>query len=257
MRAHGIQVLTDDILALRPGVTIYGIGDDAHKLQISGHNEDDTPGVRAEDQDPDNTPEHRAIDVMRGSNWSHEDALALYTDLSTIPQNQRRLLYVIYNGKIRSASRNWEERDFDGEPHTDHDHVSGEADADEVLDHWLLPSLGGAVAPMPQPGSEDLKVDGQLGPKTISRWQQIMGTPVDGYITPGNSMLVRAVQQRLNDTVNLHLIVDGDGIYQNNKRYKTVGALQTYLKSPVDQILSYPVSQCVKALQRRLNEGKF
>lgn len=102
-----------------------------------------------------------------------------------------------------------------------------------------------------------LDVDGELGPKTISRWQQIMGTPVDGVITPGNSELVRAVQRRLRATVSPNLTVDGDGIYQNNQRYKTAGALQQYLGTPVDQVLSAPKSEAIKALQRRLNEGRF
>lgn len=119
------------------------------------------------------------------------------------------------------------------------------------------------LGPSPSPGTPNptppvnvLVVDGDLGPKTIRRWQEIMGTPADGVIdTP--SMLVSAVQSRLKTTVDNNLVVDGIGIYQNNRRYKTVGALQRYLKSPVDEILSTPVSGCVKALQRRLNEGWF
>jgi hypothetical protein len=102
-----------------------------------------------------------------------------------------------------------------------------------------------------------LDVDGELGPKTIAKWQKIMGTAVDGFITAGNSDLVRAVQRKLRDLVDHRLVVDGDGIYQNGRPYNTIGALQRYLKSPVDQRLSVPKSECVKALQRRLNEGWF
>jgi hypothetical protein len=112
-------------------------------------------------------------------------------------------------------------------------------------------------APAPTPSTDMLVVDGDLGPKTIRRWQHIMGTPEDGVIDPEYSLLVVAVQKRLQATVNHRLKVDGRGIYQNGHSYETVGALQSYLKSPVDRILSTPVSECVKALQRRLNEGRF
>jgi hypothetical protein len=101
-----------------------------------------------------------------------------------------------------------------------------------------------------------LEVDGKLGEKTITRWQQIMKTKVDGKISEP-SQLVRAVQERLKDTVDRSLNVDGYGIKQDGQRYKTVGALQRYLKSPVDERMSEPVSEVVKALQRRLNTGKF
>jgi hypothetical protein len=83
-----------------------------------------------------------------------------------------------------------------------------------------------------------------------------MGTTVDGEIS-SPSELVKAVQRRLKLTVDHRLVVDGYGIRQNGMRYKTVGALQRYLKSPVDEVIDTPVSEVVKALQRRLNEGKF
>lgn len=260
MRSKNMQVLTDQIKAKRPGVTIYGIGDDAHKAQVSGHNEDDTPGVRAEDQDADNIREHRAIDVMIGPNFSAADAQALYNDLTTIPENQKRLLYVIYNRHITSASRNWVERPYEGSnPHTDHDHISGEADDDDNETPWVLSDWGAAPTPKPGPSVPlQLEVDGELGPKTIKRWQQIMDTPVDGVITPGNSMLVRAVQRHLNK-YGFGLVVDGDGIYQtpDRRRSKTIGALQRYLRVPVDSYLTHPKSETVKALQRKLNNNTF
>lgn len=109
---------------------------------------------------------------------------------------------------------------------------------------------------VPKPPAQ-LVVDGRLGDKTITRWQQIMDTTVDGKIDEKDSELVRAVQTRLKATVDRNLKVDGVGIRQDGQRYKTVGALQRYLKSPVDERMSVPVSEVVKALQRRLNTGKF
>lgn len=136
-----------------------------------------------------------------------------------------------------------------GNPTANHmDHNHGE---------WFGGGYVGPDAPTTPVGDQLLAVDGGLGPKTISKWQRVMGTKVDGVITPGNSDLVRAVQRRLKATVNSRLEVDGDGIYQNGQYYKTAVALQQYLGTGVDGRISAPVSQVIKALQRRLNENRF
>lgn len=101
-----------------------------------------------------------------------------------------------------------------------------------------------------------LAVDGQLGPKTIARWQQVMGTPVDGKISE-TSDLVKAVQRRLNMNIAAGLVVDGKGIRQDGRQYKTVRALQRYLWTPQDGVMSVPVSEVVKAIQRQLNKNTF
>ncbi|GAA3813749.1 CHAP domain-containing protein [Cellulomonas soli] len=69
-------------------------------------------------------------------------------------------------------------------------------------------------------GSLTLVLDGQLGPATIGRWQEVMGTPIDFTISPGFSALIAADQTFLNSVVasghvqNLTgrpaLAVDGD-----------------------------------------------
>jgi hypothetical protein len=138
-----MQKLTDQLKAARPGIVIYGIGDAAHKLEVSGHNEDDTIGVRAEDQDPDSIPEHRAIDVMLGPVFSASDALTLAKFLSGVPSNRVRLLYVIFDRTIWSRSNGWVARPYTGtNPHTDHLHASGEADQDENVTPWVISSNG-------------------------------------------------------------------------------------------------------------------
>lgn len=96
-----------------------------------------------------------------------------------------------------------------------------------------------------------LTVDGKLGPKTIAKWQTVMGTKVDGKIDKGDSELIRAVQVKLKGTVDHRLEVDG------RLGPKTIGALQRYLGTPVDQRISPENSTVIKALQRRLNEGRF
>ncbi|QOC89887.1 peptidoglycan recognition protein family protein [Micromonospora craniellae] len=129
------------------------------------------------------------------------------------------------------------------------------------LAQWMrqdLPDLIGKQPSTPKPPATpgQLAVDGRLGRATIRRWQQIMGTPTDGVIsTP--SMLVRAVQRHLNKVARAGLTVDGVGIRQDGKSYKTTRALQRYLGTVQDGRMSTPVSQVVKALQRRLNTGRF
>ena len=120
---------------------------------------------------------------------------------------------------------------------------------------------GGSPSPSPTPtpasNNEDLVEDGELGPKTITRWQEVMGTPVDGEISVPSSMLVAEVQRQLNRRIDAHLLVDGYGIVQNDQPYDTVAALQKYLGTPQDRRLSVPKSQAIETLQKRLNQGRF
>lgn len=147
MRAKNLQVLTAQVEAKHPGVVIYGIGDAAHKLETSDHNEDDTPGSKSEQTDADNNPEHRAIDVMIGSKFSKSDAVSLKNDLVTKPANKARLKYVILFDKIYSAKRDFAEAPYTGEYHN-HVHVSGNAANDEDGSSW---ELGGTPTPTPAP----------------------------------------------------------------------------------------------------------
>lgn len=102
-----------------------------------------------------------------------------------------------------------------------------------------------------------LREDGILGPRTISRWQQIMGTSADGVISPVSD-LVKAVQRHLNaNGASPKLPVDGKGIRQDGKVYQTVRALQRYLGTTADGILTPGGSLAVRVLQRRLNTGSF
>lgn len=102
-----------------------------------------------------------------------------------------------------------------------------------------------------------LRVDGELGPATIKRWQQVMGTPVDGKIDTGKdgSALIEKVQKHLNAKLGLRgsaALVE-DGVLGP----RTISALQRYLKSPVDGKIDEKKSLVVERLQRRLNEGHF
>lgn len=124
-------------------------------------------------------------------------------------------------------------------------------------------------APVPTipPVSKPLVIDGRLGPATITRWQATMGTKQDGYISSGYSSLVAAVQRFLNsrsgvsDSRGRDLVIDGKGIMPNLSRdygpTHTVWALQDYLGTYKDGVLSNPTSKAVVALQKRLNSAKI
>jgi hypothetical protein len=111
-------------------------------------------------------------------------------------------------------------------------------------------------------------VDGWLGYNTTRLWQKIMGTEQDGEISIP-SELVTAVQKSLNakgirDNDGKSLVVDGKGIQSNEDgRYPsgsgttaTLESLQRYLGTSPDGYLSAP-SDAIRALQKRLNTGKF
>jgi len=108
-----------------------------------------------------------------------------------------------------------------------------------------------------------LTVDGKWGKDTTRALQRALGTPVDGIISgqlrnivttalyggtvrygSGGSPMVRALQRKVGAKVDGYLGPD------------TVRRLQRYLGTVQDGKLSRP-SLAVKALQRRLNSGKF
>jgi len=136
-----MQVLTDQIQAARPGVVIYGIGDEEHQEHTSGHNLDDTEGVKAEDQDDDDVAEYRAIDVMpKTGSFTESDGDLLTQDLTQEPANQKRLIYVNWRNKQYHRKNGWAPVDNSDDYHG-HVHVSGEADQDANTTPWVLPRL--------------------------------------------------------------------------------------------------------------------
>lgn len=113
-----------------------------------------------------------------------------------------------------------------------------------------------------------LAVDGLWGTATTKRAQKILGTGSDGIVSQqysayrsanpgclsstfdwrgnptGGSPLIKAIQKKIGTTQ--------DGFVGPS----TFKALQKYLGTGQDGVISYP-SDCVKALQKRLNTGKF
>ena len=108
----------------------------------------------------------------------------------------------------------------------------------------------------PKPAPAKLALNGRLDRATITRWQQVMKTPVDGKISDPSD-LVKAVQRRLNNR-GARLVVDGKGIAQDGRAYATVKALQKHLGvNQTGRLSAGTSSPTVVALQKRLNAGTF
>lgn len=144
MRAANMQAMTNDVVSRWPGVVVYGIGDAAHRLEVSDHNEDDTVGSKAAQSDSDSTKEHRAIDIMLGTAFTKADGDALVAALLADPAARARLYYIIWYGHIWSRSSGWVRKTYTGsDPHTNHVHVSGLAADDENTAGWPAIRKGG------------------------------------------------------------------------------------------------------------------
>ncbi len=129
----------------------------------------------------------------------------------------------------------------------------------------LIKQLSGGSTPKPGPIPT---IDGWWGKQTTTKLQQVLGTPADGIVSSQDvtwksrnsalaggwewvsagaargSTVIRAMQRRIGTTA--------DGLIGPN----TIKALQRYLGTPVTGAVGGP-STCVKALQRRLQQGKF
>lgn len=243
------------------------IGDTSHAAGASSHNPDKTGSP--EYRDGDSKDEIRARDFdkdLKDPDYTMEDVVQLWVKHARSGK-MWWIRYIIYKERIWHKKDGFKTRAYTGKnKHTEHAHVNSDfaQKADDATGtNWHLSELKKKDAPVkPTPSKPDaptklpkVAVDGKLGPDTIKLWQRIMGTPVDGKISE-TSDLVKAVQRKLR-VVDARLVVDGKGIVQDGRSYKTIGVLQRYLNSPVDQVFDKPVSEGVKALQRRLNTGKF
>ncbi|WP_416149516.1 N-acetylmuramoyl-L-alanine amidase [Salipaludibacillus sp. HK11] len=108
-----------------------------------------------------------------------------------------------------------------------------------------------------------LTLDGKWASATTKALQKSLGTVQDGEISnqprnnvteslyggvtfgSGGSMVVRALQKKVGSTA--------DGLLGPN----TIRALQKYLVTPQDGVISRPSSMMVKEMQRQLNNGSF
>lgn len=137
MRSLSMQALANDFFRIYPGIVIYGVGDEAHKLRPSDHNVDDTPGSKPAQEDDDDIPEYRAIDVMLGRAFTRSQALAVIAEILADPENRARLRYINFLTMQWHMRNNFEQRPNTSDPHPTHIHFSGLASKDEIATRWL------------------------------------------------------------------------------------------------------------------------
>lgn len=143
------------------------IGDTAHQAETSGHNPDDTPGVKAERQDADSKPEVRAGDVTSDL---RVPGLTMYNVVQRIlatPRDRNRLIYIICDGWIWRASNGWQREKYTGsDQHFGHGHFSGDPASDDDGAPWTsILSMG-----------EDMTPDQDRVLRNLDTWLQTIGS---------------------------------------------------------------------------------
>ena len=87
--------------------------------------------------------------------------------------------------------------------HLDLDRLRDRAAWDQMIGggHVTVSAPAASPAPTAVDGQQRLDEDGEMGPATIARFQQVMGTPVDGELDDDGSPAVEAFQRFLNAVV--------------------------------------------------------
>jgi hypothetical protein len=111
------------------------IGDTRHGARKSDHNPDASGWVRAIDVDRDLSGKAKP-DLMPDL----ADQIRLYAK----GDRNKRISYVIFDGKIASSVLNWRWRKYTGiNKHNHHAHISFTKEADELGEFFQIPMIGG------------------------------------------------------------------------------------------------------------------
>lgn len=177
------------------------IGDQSHQSSPSGHNPDESGN--AETWDADNKNEVRAVDVDADLRTPGLTAALIVAYLvgRCRAGKEKRLLYIIFNRVIWSASSGWQARAYTGDnPHTSHIHLSGHPNGDEDARPFGLASLLMPKPPAPKPPAPGK-------PYLRRRWPNLPPGHFFGLITGPTASHggwvreeradVKAIQQRL------------------------------------------------------------
>jgi hypothetical protein len=125
----------DDIFPDRDKRSDGWISDYRHSLRVSDHNPDPKTGVV------------RAIDVDRDVHKSGKpDLMPDIADQIRLAakSGEKRISYVIFNGRIASSRLGWRWRTYKGSnPHNHHCHISFTSKGDEDGSFFNIPLLGG------------------------------------------------------------------------------------------------------------------
>ena len=111
------------------------IGDARHSASKSDHNPDKRSGFVV-----------RAIDVDSRLDSSEGISIYLADQIRKCAKTDKRISYVIYNGRICSKILNWKWRKYRGiNPHRSHMHISFTKAGDKDGREFDIPLLGGKI----------------------------------------------------------------------------------------------------------------
>lgn len=196
-------------------------GDAAHRLHASGHNEDDTPGSKAEYSDADNIPEIRAGDYRLPLNASFSaEQLIQYLVRECRAGRITWIAYIIYNKRIWTAKNGFVTQVYSGSnPHDHHFHISVKPDTASEnntkpvgLAGYFKPREVAKVQfevtlPVLKEGDDDAKLGGY---NQIDRIQAICGAERDGAWGPKTTA---AIAKRTNRTLAQCKVMD-EGLWR-------------------------------------------
>jgi hypothetical protein len=125
----------DDAFPDRDRTSDGWIGDTRHAARKSDHNPDGAGWVRAVDIDRDLNGKGRKPDVMPDL----VDQIRL-----AAKSGDKRISYIIFDGKIASSKAAWRWRPYDGiNQHTHHAHISFAIKGDSDSSFFNIPMIGG------------------------------------------------------------------------------------------------------------------
>jgi len=130
-----LRLQIDDSYSSRDKSSDGWLGDYRHSTRVSDHNPDEQGIVRAIDIDRDLSGKAKR-DLMPD----------LADQIRLCAKSDKRISYIIFNGKIASSRMGWRWRKYSGvNPHNKHCHVSFTKKGDADGSFFNIPMIGGTV----------------------------------------------------------------------------------------------------------------
>jgi hypothetical protein len=130
-----LRLQVDDSYLSRDKSSDGWLGDYRHSTRTSDHNPDKQGIVRAIDIDRDLSGKAKP-DLMPD----------LADQIRLCAKSDKRISYIIFNGKIASSRMGWRWRKYSGiNPHTKHCHISFTKKGDADGSFFNIPMIGGTV----------------------------------------------------------------------------------------------------------------